>query len=263
MQKEIEENNALGVKISSENRSDKNTLPKVAIPKTIHYIWFGGNKKNELIEKCIQSWKEKLPDYKIVEWNENNFDINSHPYMQKAYTEKKWAFVSDYARLKILYEHGGVYLDTDMYILKNFDDILRCSSECLVGKEDGNYINAAFMASSKGSKYLKDLLSEYDSMTQIETIPRVMTRLTKENTYTKTDLLVLPKNTFYPFDAENIKDFNYKNAPLESYGVHLWNYSWGHPLVKFVKRIGLHKFIIRILDMFKVKSILKKLMNSA
>lgn len=77
------------------------------IPKVIHYCWFGRNKKSELIEKCIESWREYCPDYKIVEWNEDNFDIECLPYVKAAYTDQKWAFVSDYARLAIIYKRGG------------------------------------------------------------------------------------------------------------------------------------------------------------
>ena len=84
------------------------------IPKVIHYCWFGGNPKNEVIEKCIDSWKRYCPDYKIIEWNESNYNIVKHPFMKKAYDAKKWAFVSDYARVDILNQYGGVYLDTDV-----------------------------------------------------------------------------------------------------------------------------------------------------
>lgn len=89
------------------------------IPKVIHYCWFGRNPKSELIQKCIQSWKEKCPDYQIVEWNEDNWDIDAYPYAREAYDAKKWAFVSDVARLDILYRHGGIYLDTDVELLRD------------------------------------------------------------------------------------------------------------------------------------------------
>lgn len=84
------------------------------IPKIIHYCWFGGNPKPEIIEKCIASWKEHCPDWEIREWNESNYDVNAHPYTKEAYEAKKWAFVSDLARLEIVYNCGGVYMDTDV-----------------------------------------------------------------------------------------------------------------------------------------------------
>lgn len=95
------------------------------IPKKIHYCWFGGNPLNELGEKCVESWRKYFPDYEIIEWNESNFDVNCCAYVKEAYEAKKWAFVSDYARFKILYEHGGLYFDTDVEVIKSFDDILQ------------------------------------------------------------------------------------------------------------------------------------------
>lgn len=78
------------------------------IPKTIHYCWFGGNPKPELVCRCIDSWRRFCPDYEIIEWNENNFDVNCIPYVRDAYAAKKWAFVSDYARLKVVFERGVI-----------------------------------------------------------------------------------------------------------------------------------------------------------
>ena len=94
------------------------------IPKKIHYCWFGRNPLPESALKCIASWKKFFPDYEIIEWNEDNFDVNCIPYTAQAYAAKKYAFVSDYARFKILYEHGGLYFDTDVEVIKSFDDIL-------------------------------------------------------------------------------------------------------------------------------------------
>ena len=94
------------------------------IPKIIHYCWFGRNPLPESAQKCIASWRKFFPDYEIVEWNEDNFDVRSIPYTAQAYDAKKYAFVSDYARFKILYEHGGIYFDTDVEVIRPFDDIL-------------------------------------------------------------------------------------------------------------------------------------------
>ena len=79
------------------------------IPKVIHYCWFGGNEKPDIIKKCIQSWREKCPDYEIKEWNESNFDVTINRYMYEAYQNKKWGFVPDYARAWIIYHYGGIY----------------------------------------------------------------------------------------------------------------------------------------------------------
>ena len=94
------------------------------LPKVIHYCWFGGGEKTELIQKCIASWRKYCPDYQIIEWNEANYDVNKHSFMRDAWRAKKWAFVSDYARIDILYQHGGIYLDTDVELIKSLDPFL-------------------------------------------------------------------------------------------------------------------------------------------
>lgn len=94
------------------------------IPKVIHYCWFGRNPLPELAIKCIKSWKRYLPDYEIKEWNEDNFDVNSIPYIAEAYAAQKYAFVSDYARFWILYKHGGIYFDTDVEVIQPLSDII-------------------------------------------------------------------------------------------------------------------------------------------
>lgn len=100
----------------------------IAIPKIIHYCWFGGNPLPQLAVKCIESWKKYLPDYEIKQWDESNFDVNIIPYTAQAYEAKKYAFVSDYARFWILYKYGGLYFDTDVEIIKPMDDIIAAGS---------------------------------------------------------------------------------------------------------------------------------------
>lgn len=94
------------------------------IPKKIHYCWFGGNPKPEIIERCIASWHNFCPGWEIIEWNEENYDINAIAYMAEAYAAKKWAFVSDVARLDIVAKHGGIYLDTDVELLAPIEDLI-------------------------------------------------------------------------------------------------------------------------------------------
>lgn len=93
------------------------------IPKVIHYCWFGGKPLPPMALKCIESWKKYFPDYEIKRWDESNFDVNVIPYTQQAYEAKRYAFVSDYARLWILYNYGGIYFDTDVEVIKSFDKI--------------------------------------------------------------------------------------------------------------------------------------------
>ena len=103
------------------------------IPKIIHYCWFGRNPLPELARKCIASWRKYLPDYEIKEWNEDNFDVNIIPYTAEAYAQKKYAFVSDYARFWILYRYGGIYFDTDVEVIRPLDDII--ARGCFMGFE--------------------------------------------------------------------------------------------------------------------------------
>ena len=139
------------------------------IPKIIHYCWFGGNPLPELAQKCIESWKKYCPDYEIKRWDENNFDVNCCDYVCEAYEAKKWAFVSDYARFKILYENGGVYFDTDVELIKNIDDILEKGSfvglEC-PSKNSKDKLAAApglGIAATPGMGIYKEILNEYDN----------------------------------------------------------------------------------------------------
>ena len=94
------------------------------IPKIIHYCWFGKAKKSELEIKCIESWKKFCPNYKIIEWNEENYDVSKNTYMYQAYQKSRWGFVSDYTRLDVIYNYGGIYLDTDVELIKPIDDLL-------------------------------------------------------------------------------------------------------------------------------------------
>ena len=94
------------------------------IPKTIYYCWFGGNPLPALAEKCIASWKKFLPEYEIKEINEGNYDAHKNPYIAQAYDAKKYAFVSDYARIDIIHTEGGIYLDTDVEVIRSFDELL-------------------------------------------------------------------------------------------------------------------------------------------
>ena len=112
------------------------------IPKKIHYCWFGGNPLPPLAEKCIASWKKYCPDYEVIRWDESNYDCNKHPYMREAYNKKKFAFVADYARMDIIYNHGGIYLDTDVELLKNLDFLL--ANSFYIGFDD-NIIKQFFI----------------------------------------------------------------------------------------------------------------------
>lgn len=132
------------------------------IPKTIHYIWFGGREKPVSVLNQIEQWKKKLPDYQIKEWNEETYDFQSQKnrYVQEALNHKMWAFVSDYVRLDVLNREGGIYLDTDVEILKTFDDLLEDSCGFL-SMESEYAFSTAVIGSSANQRWLEELLDDY------------------------------------------------------------------------------------------------------
>ena len=130
------------------------------IPKVFHYCWFGGNPLNAMAEKCIESWKKHCPDYEILRWDESNFDVNSNSFVKEAYEQKKWAFVSDYVRLWVLYNFGGIYLDADVELLKNIDSLLDLG-DVITGYQEDITIPAALMAANKGNIWIEKQLSYY------------------------------------------------------------------------------------------------------
>lgn len=132
------------------------------IPKVIHYCWFGRNEKPELIKRCIESWKKYLPDYRIIEWNEDNFNISSFAFTKSAYEIKKWAFVSDVARLTALVEYGGFYFDTDVEVLE-IDPISKfLNYKRVFAFETDRRINTGILCGcEKNDAFIKCLLDVY------------------------------------------------------------------------------------------------------
>lgn len=131
------------------------------IPKVIHYCWFGGNQKSKLVEDCIASWRKHCPEWKIIEWNETNFDVHSNVFMSEAYNAKKWAFVSDVARLQVVLQHGGVYLDTDVELLASLDDL--CENGAFFAFETERQVNTGTgFGAEKGHRAVKAMLRTYE-----------------------------------------------------------------------------------------------------
>jgi len=206
------------------------------IPKTIHYCWFGKNPLPRLAIKCINSWKKKCPDYKIIEWNENNFDINCNQYVRQAYESKKWAFVTDYVRLKVLYDFGGIYMDTDVEVVKSLNEFL--SSPAFSGFEGDKSISTGIMGSMKENIWIEELLKDYkdraflkpdgnyDLTTNVQSITATTLRLYKvclDNTRQN-----LPDVILYPFDWFCAKSFETgKIIQTENtYTIHHFSGSW-------------------------------------
>lgn len=185
------------------------------IPKIIHYCWFGGNQKSTLANKCMKSWEKFCPDYEIKEWNENTFDVSCAPdYVKQAHANKKWAFVSDYVRLWALYNCGGIYMDTDVEIIRNLAPLL--NHKAVSGFEHGNYIQTAFMASEQGLEIFDDLLHDYDSISFInhdgtfDTTPnvkRITDKLSTHGLEQNNRKQTVSQITFFPSDYFAPKDF--------------------------------------------------------
>ena len=136
------------------------------IPKIIHYCWFGGAPLPELTKKCIESWKKYCPDYEIKQWNETNFDVNFCDFAKEAFQTKKWAFLSDCARLKIIYQEGGIYLDTDVELLKPLDPLLEHA--CYLAEETTGLINTGLgFGAEKGNPVIGELLQQYNGHFQL------------------------------------------------------------------------------------------------
>lgn len=137
------------------------------IPKVIHYTWFGGNEKKEIHLKCIASWKKHCPDYEIIEWNETNYDVYKNRYMSQAYERKKWAYVSDYARLDILYQYGGIYLDTDVELLKCMDALLTTEAFVCFGEWPAPNSGAG-IGCVKGHEVIKEMMDTREALDFIQ-----------------------------------------------------------------------------------------------
>lgn len=228
------------------------------IPKIIHYCWFGNGQKPESVIKYIESWKNKLPDYEIMEWNESNFDVNYNTYSREAYENKKYAFVSDIARIIALYEYGGIYLDTDVEVVKKFDELL--SAHCVLGFEKGGYIATSFMASRKEHPLFTSFLNLYNEESfvkesgELNTLTNV-SRLTdllsnmglKRNNERQTvgnDIEVYPEEYFSPYDYIN----GTYNDTTNTYCIHHFNVTWKSPMYRFLKNV---KMTLRKLKLVK------------
>lgn len=152
------------------------------IPKKIHYVWVGGNEKNDTIKQCMKTWGKHLEGYEVIEWNENNFDIDSHPFVKAAYKAKKWAYVSDYIRAYVIYKYGGIYLDTDILVLDNFDRFL--NNRAFVGFENPQYPFTAVFGAEPGHPLVKDMIEYYDRLDEYKF------DFEKNNTISVSDLLI-------------------------------------------------------------------------
>lgn len=229
------------------------------IPKRIHYIWLGGKNKPNITAICINSWKDKLPDYEIIEWSEDNLDLDAIGKENRFFAEcrkrKLLAFMADYLRLKILYENGGIYFDTDIQVRKKFDNLL--NDTCFVGLEAKNYIGTGVIACEKHDPTIKKFLDFYSEEiwnSKLFTIPMIITDILQKNPYVK--ITVYPQDYFAPFDPYT--GYTGTEETANTYAIHWFNAGWAdnpdvytflevkhikNPIIKFLyiqkKRLGI------------------------
>ncbi len=223
------------------------------IPKVIHYCWFGGNPLPESTKRYIESWKKFCPDYEIKEWNERNFDIHCNDYIWEAYKAKRWAFVSDVARMYVLVNYGGVYFDTDVEVLKPIDSLLMY--EAFTAFESKFQIGMGILGCIKGQPMFAELLKEYnethfklpDGSFDTAVIGRRFKEIclkygfVPDNTpQTVNGLTILPKDFFYPSDPVT-KEFKVTENTLTA---HYYDASWISPVDIYGRtQQGKYKFI--------------------
>lgn len=216
------------------------------IPKIIHYCWFGRNPLTDLAQKCIASWKRYLPEYKIMEWNEDSFDITENQYVLEAYNSKKWAFVTDYVRLKALVEYGGVYMDTDVEVIKPLESFL--VHQAFSGFEDADSVPTGIMACEKGYQFFADLLRTYDNRHFI--LEDKSMDITTNTTYItnfclsrglklNNQLQIIDGFALYPNDyfCPKDPDTNQIHITENTHTIHHFAGSWSTPWYRFKKRL--------------------------
>ena len=206
------------------------------IPKIIHYCWFGGKEKPEDVLKMIASWKKHCPDYEIKEWNETNFDIHLNRYTEEAYQQKKWAFVSDVARLWALVHEGGIYMDTDVEIIRPLDNLL--ANKAFIGFEGTQWIGTNLMGTEPHNAFLQAFLEDYNhrnftnpdgTLNQTTNVEEITSRfLTQHNLVRNGEqqqagaFTVYPTDYFSPYDYINGK----VRTTANTYSIHWFSQSW-------------------------------------
>lgn len=207
------------------------------IPKKIHYFWFGKNKIGALSEKCLKSWSEKMPDYEINLWNEDNLPKDA--WLSWEYIgQKKFAFASDYARYYILYHHGGIYFDTDVEAVKSFDNLLE--NKCFLGYEESNRLNSAVVGAEKGSKFVEVCMELMESNYRQKKPFLIAPELANQASVLTEDVTKYPEEYFYPYnpycDTQDVKQLMFQDITSNTFSIHHWEKKWKMSFLSKLKR---------------------------
>lgn len=211
------------------------------IPKIIHYCWFGESPLPPLAKRCINSWQKIMPDYQIIEWNESNYDVTRNKFMADAYREKKWGFVPDYARLDIIYEHGGIYLDTDVEVLKPFDPLLE--HEAFAGFEFSMVALGLGFGACQHQCLIQELRDSYDHYSFYDKnqkpaptpAPQLQTAFLRQKGLQQNDCFQEIKGMcIYPMEYFCPKSYKtgILNITPNTYSIHHYDASWYSPAAR-------------------------------
>lgn len=213
----------------------------MSIPKIIHYCWFGGKPLPKSIQKMIASWEHQLPDYEIRRWDETTFDVTSNEFVRAAWQSGKFAFVSDYVRLCALKEFGGIYLDTDIEVLRSFDGLLDKYS-AVFGFESGDKVMTAFMAARRGHPIIEDFLSRYEGKTFDASAPEpntvILTGVLKERGLVIDNTMQQLDGDTAVFPLDYFQAYDFSKATLcagdHTYTIHRCFGSWCSPKERMI-----------------------------
>lgn len=204
----------------------------MSIPKKIHYCWFGGKPLPKSAQKCVASWKKYCPDFEIIEWNESNFDVNCNAYCIEMVKHKKWAFLTDYVRLKIIYEHGGIYLDTDVQVIRPLYELLEKGA--YMGVENTNRVATGLgFAAEKGHPFIYENMKYYENLkdfTKPQSCPLITTKLLSAYGYCEgckeiqqvAGLIIYPEEYLCPKNERT----GLTKVTKNTYSIHQFDASW-------------------------------------
>jgi mannosyltransferase OCH1-like enzyme len=234
------------------------------IPKIIHYCWFGRNRLSPLMFKCIASWRKFLPDYQIIEWNEDKFDVDTIPYTKEAYSKKKYAFVSDYVRFYVLYHYGGIYLDTDVEVLMSLNPLL--NHKMFSGFESSDRVAPGLiLGAEKHQNFIKCMIDGYNNRSFInrdgslncETVVSYMTEaLLDKGLVLNGEYQVVADFTIYPMEFFSPKSLETGklNITENTYSIHHYAASWRgkrYKIKRFIyERIATNKILFHLYKTF-------------